>query len=114
MSKFLARFRKKSSTELVPTGIQVVEAKPITGWSPADGIGFYDEHPSTRGAERVRAALALYADAHDRNEPLETVAADFLADLFHLLEVEGESPEAVVSSAELHFHMERDAEPLFV
>jgi hypothetical protein len=113
MRKFLARFRKKPSAELVPLGVQVVEARPIEGWSAADGIGFYDTHPTLNGAERVRSLLDLYADAHDRNEPLETVAADFLADLFHLLEEEGESPEAIVSSAELHFHAERDAEPVF-
>jgi hypothetical protein len=92
-----------------------VTRKPrrMIGWTAGDGIGLTDSHPTFNAAERVKLSLALYAQQHDANEPLETVASDFLADLFHLLTVEGEDPAHIVSRAELHFEAEYHAEPVF-
>jgi hypothetical protein len=89
--------------------------KPRTmiGWTAGDGIGLTDTHPAFNAAERVKLALTIYAGQHDAGEPLETVASDFLADLFHLLTVEGEDPAHIVSRAELHFEAEYNAEPVF-
>ncbi|MGJ3559663.1 hypothetical protein ACR6C2_16970 [Streptomyces sp. INA 01156] len=83
------------------------------GYSSADGIGFYDVHPSLTRAEAVRQALDNYRNQHDKYEPFETYATDFLADLFHLIHTEGEDPESLVSSALFHFDVQRDAEPVY-
>jgi hypothetical protein len=89
------------------------ETRVISGWTAADGFGFTQNHPSTEAADRVKSAIEDYRDKYDRGEPLETVASDFLADLFLWLASEGEDPEQIVTSAELHFHAENDAEPIF-
>lgn len=92
---------------------KAAKAPVFVGYSASDGIGLWDEHPSFKG-EFVRTSLDVYADkVGDRNEPLETVATDFLADLFHLLTSEGEDPEQIISSALMHFEAENDAEPVF-
>jgi hypothetical protein len=89
------------------------KSREMIGWSAADGIGLSDSHPSFKGADRVGLALLAYRDAYDGGEPLSTVASDFLADLFHLLAMAGEDPESIVSTAEMHFHAEYNAEPVF-
>lgn len=49
--------------------------------------------------ESARPMLNTYADAVDKGEPFETVATDFLTDLFHLIASEGHDPGEMVVRA---------------
>jgi hypothetical protein len=92
----------------------LLRRKPkFIGYQDADGFVFYDEHPTSSKAENVRQALDDYAETVDRGEPFETVASDFLSDLFHLIASEGEDPEALVSRAFMHFETEYNATAVF-
>jgi hypothetical protein len=83
------------------------------GYQDADGFIFYDEHPTITKSENVRQALDTYAEIIDAGNPFETVASDFLADLFHLISSEGHDPEELVSRALTHYETEHNATAVF-
>jgi hypothetical protein len=85
----------------------------LTSWQAGDGFGSWDEHPAERAKDRVMPLLDEYRDKYDRGEPLETVASDFLADLFLVLESMNEDPEAVMRSAFMHYSAEANSTPVF-
>lgn len=59
---------------------------------------------------RAAAAVDAYLLAHDeiREEPLETIARDLLADLARYFAAHGVDPVAALEMAVIHFESERD------
>lgn len=65
-----------------------------------------NDHRIARAATAVGAYVAVNGDL--RNEPLETIARDLLADLAHYFAANGVEPVAALEMAIVHFESEAD------
>jgi hypothetical protein len=65
-----------------------------------------NDHRIARAATAVDAYLSANGDL--RNEPLESIARDLLADLAHYFASHGVDPVAALEMAMIHFESERD------